>query len=64
MGEIFHHYTELMTDPAHMLVELTFIVVVDVLFLGLLWPLAKRSVNKRVKAEHRVLDQEHGITHD
>jgi hypothetical protein len=64
MGEILHHYTEMITDPAHTLVELTFILVVDVIFLGLLWPLAKRAVNKRVNAEHKVLDQEHGIKHD
>lgn len=64
MGEIWHHYAEMMTDPAHTLVELTFILMVDVLFLGLLWPLAKRAVNKRVNAEHKVLDAEHGIEHD
>ncbi len=64
MHEILHHYAEMMTDPAHTLVELTFILVVDVLFLGLLWPLAKRAVNKRVNDEHKVLDQEHGVEHD
>ncbi len=61
MHEILSHYGEMMTDPAHTLVELTFILVVDVLFLGLLWPLAKKAVNKRVEAEHKTLDKEHGV---
>ncbi|QIN94085.1 hypothetical protein PP459_gp148 [Streptomyces phage Wakanda] len=63
MGEVFHHYVELLSDPAHLMVELTFILVIDGLFLGLVWPLVKKSINKRVEAEHAVLDREHGIKH-
>lgn len=63
MGEFLHHYTELMSDPAHMAMELTFILIVDVLFLGLLWPLFRKAVNKRVEREHVILDEEHGVQH-
>jgi len=63
MGEFLHHYTELMSDPAHMAVELTFILLIDGLFLGLIWPFVRKSINKRVEAEHKVLDQEHGVEH-
>lgn len=63
MGEFLHHYTELMSDPAHMAVELTFILVIDGLFLGLIWPLIRKAINKRVEREHAVLDKEHGVKH-
>lgn len=59
MNEILRHYAELITDPAHTLVELTFNLVVDGLLLGILWPLLKR----RFRREHEVLDAEHGVTH-
>ena len=38
MNDFFHHYTEILTDPAHLAVEVTLMLVVDVLFLGLIWP--------------------------
>lgn len=64
MTEIWRHYEELMSDPAHMMVELTFILLVDVIFLGVLWPLVKKAVNRRVMDEHRTLDEEHGVEHE
>lgn len=67
MGEILHEYGHLMSDPAHLLAELTLMLVVDVLFLGLIWPLIKRRLSKvvdaRVAAEHKVIDAEHGVAH-
>jgi hypothetical protein len=64
MHEILHHYAEILTDPAHTMVELTFILVVDGLFLGLVWPVVRKAIDKRVKKEHAVLDAEHGVSHD
>ena len=63
MGEFLHHYTELMSDPAHMAVELTFILLIDGLVLGLILPFVRTSINKRVEAEHKGLDQEHRDAH-
>lgn len=63
MGEFFHHYVEILSDPAHLAVEVTLMLLVDVLFLGMIWPVVKRSMNKRVKAEHYVIDNEHGVEH-
>src|SRR4029079_17785727 len=35
-------YLALLREPAHLLVELTFFVIIDVLILGVAWPLARR----------------------
>lgn len=57
MIEFLHHYGEIVSDPAHVAAELTFIVVIDGLILGLLAPLARRLVRR----EHNRLDREHGV---
>ena len=46
MNEVLNHYRELITDPAHTLVELTFVVVVDILLLGMIVPFVKRSIRR------------------
>lgn len=67
MGEVLHEYGHLMSDPAHLMAELSLMLIIDVLFLGLIWPLLKsrvsRVVDARVAAEHKVIDAEHGVTH-
>lgn len=71
MGEILHEYGHLMSDPAHLMAELTLMLLIDVLFLGVIvpfiWPIMKRRltniVDARVAAEHKVIDAEHGVTH-
>lgn len=49
-------YLHLMTDPAHMAVEATFIVLVDVVFGLLLWPLAKRLIRRHDNSVHDTTD--------
>lgn len=69
---ILREYGHLMSDPAHLLAELTLMLIVDVLFLGLIWPVVwpmmkrrlAKVVDARVAAEHRVIDAEHGVSHD
>lgn len=56
---VLHEYVKIITDLAHTLVELTFTGVVDVLILGLLWPLVKR----KIRQEHKAIDTEHGYQH-
>lgn len=63
MGEVFAHYAEIMSDPAHLMAEVSLMVIVDVLFLGLLWPLITKTINARFDAEHKALDAEHGVDH-
>ena len=63
MDEFFHHYTEILTDPAHLAVEITLMLMVDVLFLGLIWPFAKGYFERKLAHQHQVLDAEHGIVH-
>jgi hypothetical protein len=64
MGEIFHHYVEIMSDPAHLMAEITLMLLIDVLFLGLIWPVVRKTIDKRVRKEHAILDKEHGIDHN
>jgi hypothetical protein len=68
LHEVWGHYAEIMTDPAHLLAEVSLMVLVDVLFLGSVWPLVKsrvdRRVNRRVVSEHEVIDAEHGVWHE
>lgn len=64
MSHFFHEYAGLMRDPAHLAVELTLMVLVDGVFLGLAWPALRRTVDRRVQREHAVIDREHGIEHD
>lgn len=45
-------YVELMKDPAHWGMELTIMVLVDGLLLGVTWPIVKRLVRKHDKEHH------------
>lgn len=56
-------YWSILTDPAHVAVELTLMALIDGMILGLLWPLIRRLINHRLDRLHRELDAEHGITH-
>ena len=60
MGEIWHHYIEIMSDPAHLLAEVSLMLLIDVLFLGMVWPLMKRAIHR----EHQIIDAEHGVEHE
>lgn len=56
---ILHEYWDILSDPAHTMVELTFTFVVDIIVLGLLWPL----IAKRIRREHVLIDTEHKAGH-
>ena len=56
-------YWHILSDTAHLSVELTMTIVVDVLLLGLLWPAIRRYFNAKLAAQHAQLDAEHGIHH-
>lgn len=62
-GGFFAEYWSILTDPAHMAVEFTFMTVIDGLLLGLLWPFVQRFINNKLRAQHEVFDREHGIHH-
>lgn len=47
--DFFHHYTEILTDPAHTSVEFTF-VLIDVLL-----------IQAAINWLHKRLDKEHGV---
>lgn len=63
MEEFLHHYVEIMSDPAHLAAEISMMLLVDVLFLGLIWPIVRRFVDRRIHVEHQKIDQEHGVEH-
>lgn len=64
MKELWREYTHIVSDPAHLFAELTFILATDVV-IGLgLWPLVKRAVRHHDERRHngdlkneRVLDR-------
>ena len=62
-GGFLAEYWEIMTDPAHVAVELTFLVVVDGILVGLLWPLIRRFLDAKLHTQHEQFDLEHGIHH-
>ena len=64
MNDFLHHYVEIVSDPAHAAAEITFMLLIDVLVLGLLWPMVRKAIDRRIHAEHLAIDAEHGITHD
>jgi hypothetical protein len=64
MNEFLHHYAEIMSDPAHFFAEVSNTIIIDVLFLGLIWPVIKRLVDRRIRREHLRIDAEHGVDHD
>jgi hypothetical protein len=62
-GGFFAEYMSILTDPAHVAVELTFLVLIDGLLVGLLWPLIQRFLDARLRKQHEEFDREHGIHH-
>ena len=65
--DFWSEYLHILSDPAHMMAEITFMLIIDVIVLGAVWPLMKkavhRTVEKRVQEEHAVIDTEHGVSH-
>ena len=57
MSGFLEHYLEIVASPAHLAAELTFIIVVDVVIVGILMPLLRRLVRR----EHNRIDAEHGV---
>lgn len=63
MNEFLHHYREIVTDLPHLAAEVTFVIVIDVVFLGIVWPFMKRRWSRALRREHAAIDAEHGVTH-
>ena len=59
----FQAYWHILSDPAHVAVEITLTILLDVVLLGMFWPMLKTYVNSRLQRQHEQLDAEHGITH-
>jgi hypothetical protein len=59
----FTQYYELLTNPAHIAFELTLMLIVDVLLVGLLWPLIRKLIDAKLRKQHAAFDREHGIHH-
>lgn len=52
MSEFMHHFLELWSDPAHFAYEVTVDLLVNTIFLGLLWPVLKRAVRRHDQEVH------------
>ena len=56
-------YWSILTDSAHLAVEVTITVLLDGVLLGLLWPMIRRFIDQKLRRQHEVFDREHGIHH-
>lgn len=56
-------YWEILSNPAHMAVEITLMFLIDVILLGLLWPLVRAFIDAKLRRQHEEFDREHGIHH-
>lgn len=59
----FQAYWHILSDPAHVAVEITLTILLDGVLLGLLWPMVRTYVNSRLQRQHEELDAEHGVMH-
>ena len=62
---VWQHAWEIFTDPAHILAELGWTVIQDVLIIGLLYGVVfKRVILPKLRKDiHKEIDAEHGIEH-
>ena len=57
-------YLSTQFDPAHILSELGFTIVFDLILIWLVWgKLIKPYINRKVQRAHQELDEEHGVEH-
>jgi hypothetical protein len=62
---VWEHAWEIFTDPAHILAELGWTVIQDVLIIGLLYGVVfKKVILPKLRRDiHKEIDAEHGIEH-
>ena len=66
LGEsVWQHAWEIFTDPSHILAELGWTIIQDVLIIGLLYGVVfKRVILPKLRKDiHKEIDAEHGIKH-
>jgi len=62
---VWQHAWEIFTDPSHILAELGWTIIQDVLIIGLLYGVVfKRVILPKLRKDiHKEIDAEHGIKH-
>jgi hypothetical protein len=63
MHKFWEEYLHILSNPAHLAVEITLMILLDVILLGLIVPFLKRSISTSLLREHARIDKEHGIFH-
>lgn len=56
--EILNDFMHLWSEPGHLLYEVSVDVVVNTLFIGLLWPILKRLVRRHDAEVHDISEPE------
>ena len=56
-------YWHILSDPAHLMVEVTLTILIDVILLGVIWPLVRNFVREQLQRQHAELDAELGVVH-
>lgn len=51
-GDFVEQYFHLLTNPAHIAFELTLMIIIDGLLIGLAWPIIKNKVAKHDREVH------------
>lgn len=49
---LWDQYIELVTDPAHLMLELTLIILIDVIIGMVAWPFIKRAIARHDEKKH------------
>lgn len=45
-------YLELLSNPAHWAFEITLIILIDILLIGIAWPIVKKMIRRHDKVVH------------
>ena len=51
-GSSFDQYIELLSNPAHWAFEITLIVLIDIILLGVAWPIIKKMIRRHDNVVH------------
>lgn len=63
LATFWDHYVEILSDPAHMAVEVTTEIGMNLLFVLAISPMIGWYARRAAHREHLAIDAEHGVVH-
>lgn len=61
---LWDSYLDLVTDPAHLLLELTLILIIDVIIGMVAWPFIKAAISRHDARKHPERNCDHAQAND